>query len=91
MGAQQPLSPLFNIENYDFFCVNIRIVFLSYDIWEHVKDEYEEPVDATTLMDAQNKQLNEYRKKYAKALHIPTSVVNVIFPKIINAIKANEA
>lgn len=48
--------------------MNIRIIFLSYNLLEYVENGYKEPIDATTLTDAQKLQLKEHRKKDAKAL-----------------------
>ncbi|XP_059635759.1 uncharacterized protein LOC132277936 [Cornus florida] len=52
----------------------------------------DEPNDTTTLTNAQRQQLKDHKKKDAKALGlIQQGVADTIFPRIINASKANEA
>ncbi|XP_059650473.1 uncharacterized protein LOC132296279 [Cornus florida] len=91
-GAYQLALPIFYGENYDFWYVKMKTIFLSYDLWDYVADEYDEPEDTTTLTNAQKQQLKDHKKKDAKALGlIQQGVVDTIFPRIINASKAKEA
>ncbi|KAF8393836.1 hypothetical protein HHK36_020034 [Tetracentron sinense] len=91
-SVQQPPFPVFHGENYDFWCVKMKTLFLSYDLWEFVEDGFEEPEDAETLSNARKQQLKETKKKDAKALHlIQQGVADLIFPRIINATTSKEA
>ncbi|XP_059670703.1 uncharacterized protein LOC132316214 [Cornus florida] len=83
---------IFDGENYDFWYVKIKTIFLSYDLWDYVEDEYDESEDTTTLTNAERQQLKDHKKKDAKALGlIQQGVADTIFPRIINASKAKEA
>ncbi|XP_059627041.1 uncharacterized protein LOC132269821 [Cornus florida] len=91
-GAYQSALPIFDGENYDFWYAKIKTIFLSYDLWDYVEDEYDELEDTTTLMNTQRQQLKDHKKKDAKALGlIQQGVADTIFPRIINASKAKEA
>ncbi|KAF8394079.1 hypothetical protein HHK36_020284 [Tetracentron sinense] len=90
-NVQQPPFPIFDGENYDFWCVKMKTLFLSYDIWEIVEEGYEEPENVETLSNARKQQLKETKRKDAKALHlIQQGVADPIFPRIINATTSNE-
>ncbi|XP_059628627.1 uncharacterized protein LOC132271301 [Cornus florida] len=91
-GVHQSALPIFYGENYDFWYVKMKTIFLSYDLWDYFEYEYDEPEDTTTLTNTQRQQLKDYKKKDAKALGlIQQGVVDTIFPRIINASKAKEA
>ncbi|KAF8393997.1 hypothetical protein HHK36_020199 [Tetracentron sinense] len=91
-SVQQPPFPIFDGENYDIWCVKMKTLFLSYDIWEFVEEGYEEPENVEILSNARKQQLKETKKKDAKALHlIQQGVANPIFPRIINATTSKEA
>ena len=91
-GTQNPHFPIFDGDNYDFWCVKMRTIFISYDLWEYVEEGFVDLEDTSTLTNAQKQQLKEHRKKDAKALSmIQQGVANSIFPRVINSRKSNEA
>ena len=67
-GNQNPPFPIFDGENYNFWCVKMRTIFVSNDLWEYVEDGYNDQDDVSTLSNAQKQQLKEHYKKDAKAL-----------------------
>ncbi|KAF8377139.1 hypothetical protein HHK36_030512 [Tetracentron sinense] len=91
-NVQQPPFLIFDGDNYDIWCVKMKTLFLSYDIWEFVEEGYEEPENVETLSNARKQQLKETKRKDAKALHlIQQGVADPIFPRIINATTSKEA
>ncbi|XP_059668340.1 UPF0481 protein At3g47200-like [Cornus florida] len=91
-GVQQSSPSIFNGKNYDFWHVKMKTIFISYDLWEYVKDGYDVPEETPTLTNDQKQQLKNHRTKDAKALAlIQEGVADIIFPSIINASKAKEA
>ncbi|XP_059639810.1 uncharacterized protein LOC132282221 [Cornus florida] len=38
-GVHQSALPIFDGENYDFWYVKMKTIFLSYDLWDYVEDE----------------------------------------------------
>ena len=83
---------MFDGGNYDFWCVKMKTLFVSYELWDYVRDGFEEVEDVSTLTNAQKLQLKEHTKKDAKALTlIQQGVADTIFPRIINATKAKKA
>ena len=89
-GVQQPFFPVFDGENYDYWCVKMKTIFLSYDLWDLIEIGYEDPTEEMTIV--QMNQLKENKKKDAKALHlIQQGVTDIIFSRIINATKSKEA
>lgn len=70
MGTQQPFIPIFDGENYDFWSVKMKTIFLSFDLWEYIEDGFDEPEDITALPEAQKQKLKEHKKKDAKALSL---------------------
>ncbi|XP_028096115.1 uncharacterized protein LOC114296030 [Camellia sinensis] len=70
----------------------MRTIFVYTDRWDLVENGFEEPEDEGALTNPQKNQLKEQRKKDLKALSlIQQEVSEAIFPRIINATKANEA
>ena len=70
-------------------------LFISQDLWDLVKEGYEEPESTTVLatwIDARKKELKDNKKKDAKALFfIQQGVSKAIFPRISFASKSKEA
>ncbi|KAL5719096.1 hypothetical protein ACHQM5_011921 [Ranunculus cassubicifolius] len=82
----------FDGENYDFWCVRMRTLFISRDLLEYVEDGFKVPEDKTSLSSADATKLREHIKKDAKALLlIQEGVTKPIFPRIINATTSKEA
>ncbi|GMP42450.1 hypothetical protein CsSME_00012198 [Camellia sinensis var. sinensis] len=89
---QNVSTPIFNGENFDFWYVKMRTIFVCTELWDLVENGFEEPEDEEALTNPQKNQLKEQRKKDSKALSfIQQGVSKAIFPRIINATKANEA
>ncbi|CAL5363276.1 unnamed protein product [Camellia sinensis] len=92
MGIQQPSMPIFAGENYDYWCVRMKTLFQSQDLWNLVQNGYDEPDSTTTLTSAQEQQLEETRKNDAKALlFIQQALSDELFPRIIEVKKSKEA
>ncbi|GMP43926.1 hypothetical protein CsSME_00013096 [Camellia sinensis var. sinensis] len=84
--------PIFAGENYDYWCVMMKTLFQSQGLWNLVQNGYDEPNSTTTLTSAQEQQLEETRKKDAKALFfIQQALSDELFPRIIEAKKSKEA
>ncbi|KAL3534239.1 hypothetical protein ACH5RR_002700 [Cinchona calisaya] len=79
-------------EHYDHWCVKIKTIFKSKELWEYVEEGYEEPDSTTDMNDQQLRSLKEHRKKDAKALsYIQQGVSPDIFSRIMGADHAKEA
>ena len=85
--------PTFAGDHYDQWCVKMKTIFKSQDLWEYVDDGYEELEASTSDLNAQQlKTLKEHRRKDAKALsYIQQGVSPDIFSRIMGANKAKEA
>jgi hypothetical protein len=85
-GSVKFQIPLFCGDNYEYWSVKMRTLFISQDLWMLVSAGYTEPADqaAYTLLSVDQKnELKENRKKDAKALFLlQTGVDNSVFPKI---------
>ncbi|XP_028089091.1 uncharacterized protein LOC114289544 [Camellia sinensis] len=89
---QNVFTPIFNGENFDFWYVKMRTIFVYTELWDLVENGFEEPEDEEALTNPQKNQLKEQRKKDSKALSfIQQEVSEAIFSRIINATKAKEA
>ena len=86
MASSKSIVPEFDGENYDFWCVRMKTLFISRDLLEHVEDGYEEPSDDEERSIAEIAKQREHVRKDAKALLlIQEGVSKTIFPRIINA------
>jgi hypothetical protein len=84
--------PIFSGENYDFWSIKMKTLFVSIDLWEMVESGYEIPESTSSLTNAQKKELKENRSKDAGALGmIQRGVSETIFPRIMGATRAKEA
>ncbi|KAA8520106.1 hypothetical protein F0562_014362 [Nyssa sinensis] len=91
-SVQQQYIPLFDGKNYDFWCVKMKTILLSLDLWELAEKGYVEPNSSTTLAGAQESQLKKQQQKNASALSkIQLGVSDSIFPIIMRATTAKEA
>ena len=83
--TQQQVVPLFNGENYGYWCIKMKDVLCASSLWEVVENGIPEvESDATNTID--------WPKKDAEALakiHIATT--DTVFPRIMNAVSAKEA
>uniref|UniRef100_A0A5B7BBL7 PGG domain-containing protein n=1 Tax=Davidia involucrata TaxID=16924 RepID=A0A5B7BBL7_DAVIN len=92
LSIQQQYIPLFDGKNYDFWCVKMKTIFLSLDLWELVEKGYVEPDSSTTLTKAQQRQLKKQQQKNASALSkIQQGVSDSIFPIIMSVTTAKDA
>jgi hypothetical protein len=91
-GIQQSSIPFFDGDNYDFWCVKIKTLLISNDLWEYIEEGFDDPEDVESLTEGQKQQLKAHKKKDAKALSmIQQGVTDTIFPRIINETKAKDA
>lgn len=42
--------PIFEGENYDYWSLQMKTLFISQDLWELVEDDFKSPKDATSLL-----------------------------------------
>uniref|UniRef100_A0A5B7B4M6 Retrovirus-related Pol polyprotein from transposon TNT 1-94 n=1 Tax=Davidia involucrata TaxID=16924 RepID=A0A5B7B4M6_DAVIN len=92
LSIQQQFLPIFDGENYDFWCVKMKTIFLSLDLWEFVEKGYADSDSSTSLTEAQQQQLKVKQQKDASALSkIQQGVSDSIFPRIMGATRAKEA
>jgi hypothetical protein len=83
---------IFSGENYDFWSIKMKTLFVSIDLWEMVKSGYEILESTSSLTNAQKKELKENRSKDVGALGmIQKGVSETIFPRIMGATRAKEA
>jgi hypothetical protein len=84
--------PIFSSENYNFWFIKMKTLFVSIDLWEMVESGYEIPESTSTLTEAQKKELKENKSNDARALEmIQKGVLETIFPRIMGATRAKEA
>ena len=62
--------PRLNKTNYDNWCIQMRALLGSQDVWEMVEKGYEEPQDDATLSANQRQSLQDSRKKDSKARYL---------------------
>ncbi|XP_056684932.1 uncharacterized protein [Spinacia oleracea] len=87
--------PLFKGEKYQQWCMQMKSVFISQDLWELVQNGYEQPKDANeeaTWDEAKRKHYkqNRIRDNYVLSL-IYRGVDETILPTIMAATTAKEA
>jgi hypothetical protein len=84
--------PIFNGSNYDSWGKKMKTLFRSQNLWDIVKNGFEEPENISTLKEAQRKELEEKKQKDASALYlIQQSLADTIFPRITKASTAQRA
>jgi 6-phosphofructokinase len=82
----------FSGENYEFWCIKMKTLFVSIDLWDIVKSGYQMPESTSSLTEAQQKELKENKSKDARTLGmIQSGVSETIFPRIMGATRAKEA
>ncbi|WVZ85487.1 LOW QUALITY PROTEIN: hypothetical protein U9M48_032409 [Paspalum notatum var. saurae] len=89
-SLSQLLIPVFDGNNYGFWRIKMRTLFLSQDLLDLVEEGY--PDETENMTQAQRKELKENRKEDAKALlMIQQGVTDSIFPRVAAATKSKEA
>ena len=91
----QTLIPIFEGENYDYWSIQMKTLFISQDLWDLVEIGYEAPAseqEEATWSEARKKKFKENKKKDAMALlNIQRGVSKSIFPRILGAKTSKEA
>ena len=89
---QQSYVPIFYGENYDFWCVKMKTLFISLDLWDLIENGVVEPASTSTLTEQEQRNIKEKKQRNANAFSkIQQGVSNNVFPRIIGATKAKEA
>lgn len=89
MIINQPFIPIFDEENYDYWSIKMKTLFISQEMWDLLENGYEQPANPTNH---QKEQLKDYKKRDAKALlFIQQAVSDKLFSRIIRATKSKEA
>ncbi|KAI3937122.1 hypothetical protein MKX01_015337 [Papaver californicum] len=84
--------PRLTKENYENWSIQMRALLGSQDLWEMVKEGFEEPTNTTGYTAAQNKALKETRSKDNAALYMLFRAVDESgFEKIAGATTSKEA
>ena len=88
----QNIVPIFTGESYDFWSTQMKTLFISQDLWDLIKEGYEQPEDLSTLAAAKLKEYKQNKQRDARALlFIQQGVSKTIFPRISGATKSKEA
>ena len=91
VSVSQQLIPIFNGDNYQFWSIKMKTLFLSYDLWDLVENGMNE-YDVERLTAAQRNEMKENKKKDAKALfYIQQALDETVFPRIMGASTSKEA
>ncbi|KAI5345643.1 hypothetical protein L3X38_013520 [Prunus dulcis] len=94
IGNIQNLMPIFYGENYEYWSVQMKSLFISQDLWDIVEDGYEEQETSKAGKETQEKQqtYKENKKKDAKALFlIQHGVSKNLFPRLLPATTSKQA
>ncbi|XP_074265931.1 uncharacterized protein LOC141588385 [Silene latifolia] len=87
-----PTAPMFGGENYDYWCIKMKLFLRANALWEIVESGIQQQKQDVVYTEAQLKKINENELKDAKALsYILNAVTEVIFPRIMRATTAKEA
>ena len=85
-SSSQNQIPILTEKSYDSWCIRMRTILRSQDLWLYVSDGYAEPADAAAelaLTNAERVLLKDNRKKDNKALGLIQQGLNEsIFIKI---------
>lgn len=66
-SLQQSHIPIFDGENYDFWCIKMKTIFVSQDLWSLVESGFTE-LESTTMSKDDAKLLKKNIQRDAKAL-----------------------
>ena len=87
--------PQFDGKNYDVWCIKMKTIFCSRELWELVENGFPEPtyqVTLNALTQTKRNTLKENNKKDAKDLYfIQTVMGDTIFPRMEIATKSKQA
>ncbi|XP_077216222.1 uncharacterized protein LOC143850840 isoform X2 [Tasmannia lanceolata] len=84
--------PLFKGDNFQFWSIKMKMLFMSYELWELVENGYENFVEVERLTAAQKNEFKESKKKDAQALFlIEQAMDEPIFPTIMATTTSKEA
>lgn len=84
--------PQLTKENYDNWCIRMKALLGSQDVWDMVEDGYDEPENEAELTVPQIQNLKKLKKKDQQALSlIHMCLDDNMFVKISNAATAKEA
>ena len=90
--TSMPAPPTFMGENYDYWCIKMKLFLKASALWEIVENGFEEKKTDVQYTEAQLKKISDDEMKDARALsHIINCVSDTIFPKIMRASTAKEA
>jgi len=85
----------FNGKNYDYWAITMRALLASQDLWEFIKDGFEELTDENefnNLTHAEKDLLKSYKKKDSKSLYFLYQAMHEsVFPRIAAAKTSKEA
>ena len=85
-------APRLTKENYSCWCIRMKAVLGSQDVWDIVNNGYEEPESDTPLSQAQRENLQNTKKRDRKALTIIHQAIDDSnFEKISEATTAHQA
>lgn len=84
--------PKLTKENYDKWCVRMKAILGSHEVWDIVEQGYDEPKNEGNLNEAQKDALQKNRKRDQHALSIIHATLDdEIFEKVSHATKAKQA
>ncbi|GAV82483.1 DUF4219 domain-containing protein [Cephalotus follicularis] len=84
LSLSHPHIPIFKGECHEFWCIKMKTLFKSQDLWDLVENGYVDPDE--------DGRLRENRKKDTKALFfIQQAVYETIFSRIVVATTSKEA
>ncbi|KAI3708032.1 hypothetical protein L2E82_37034 [Cichorium intybus] len=91
-STPHPQLPKLNGRNYYHWSIQMKVLFESQDLWDVVKEGYEEPEDLDEVTDEEESDLKEIKKRDRKALFmIYQAVDEVIFERISSSATSKEA
>ncbi|CAN1150585.1 hypothetical protein LINPERPRIM_LOCUS18126 [Linum perenne] len=84
--------PQLSKENYDNWCIRMKALLGSQDVWDMIETGYEEPENEGALTNTQKENLKRLRKKDQQALSIIHMCLDeTMFVKVSMETRAKEA
>ncbi|KAE8660902.1 hypothetical protein F3Y22_tig00116944pilonHSYRG00073 [Hibiscus syriacus] len=85
ISTSMPSHPIFTGDNYDYWCIKMKLFLKVSELWEIVETCYEEKNKDVQYTDVELKKFSGNEMKDARALsYIINCVLDTIFPKIMN-------